>query len=115
MGDRVSIQYGSHREDGTEQLSAVLKHHWGGPEFAFDALEFARIGIESMSDNKISTPLSRGEPSAVMVSLVGQLVSEYNARQREHSLRLVPTPNDCDNSDNGHFIVWLDTMKVERR
>lgn len=107
MGDRVSIQYGDHwYNDGTPRLSATLKDHWGGQNFAYEALEFA---TNLKDDRPWSTPISRLEPSAVMVQFVAHLVN-----QGSKSLRLVPNPKDCDNSDNGHFIVWLDKLIVEK-
>ena len=103
MGDRVSIQFAQIRGDYV-WYSAVLKDHWGGSEFPQQALEFVRsINIET----RISTPLSRLEPSVVMVAFVQHLASP-------ESLRLVPTKNDCDNSDNGHFIIWTDSLTIEK-
>lgn len=107
MGDRVSIQYGDHWGDGTERLSAVLKDHWGGPQFPELALTFANNTKEI---KQWSTPLSRKEPDAIMCFFVHILMSQGNT-----SLRLVCSPEDCDNSDNGHFIVWLDSGTIERR
>lgn len=103
MGDRVSIQFAQHREDGI-WYSAVLNNHWGGREFPYLALNFLK---SINTKTAISTPMSRLEPSAVMVAFVHGLDSPL-------SLRLVPTTNDCDNSDNGHFIIWTDTLTIER-
>lgn len=107
MGDRVSIQYGKHWPTGKPWLSATLKDHWGGPDFGQEALDFA---TKLEDDKPWSTPISRLEPDAVMVLFVAHLVKEGT-----ESLRLVPNPEDCDNSDNGHFIVWLDTNTIEHK
>ena len=106
MGDRVSVQYGKHWPDGKEWLSAVLCHHWGGPQFPESAKRFAS-GTQGPG-NGVSTPLNRRDPDALMVHLISHLIAEESPR----SMRLVPTKNDCDNSDNGHFIIWLDEGKT---
>jgi len=108
MGDRVSIQFAQIRGDYV-WYSAVLKDHWGGSEFPQQALEFVR---SINAETRVSTPLSRLEPSAVMVAFVQHLTSPESLRL--NSLRLVPTKKDCDNSDNGHFIIWTDSLTIEK-
>ena len=106
MGDRVSIQLGSHtvgklgRCPGFTELSPVLYSHWAGAKFPHTV---AKI-IESIhSDEKISNPISRREPSAILIRVIQALGKE--------SLRLYATPEQVDNQDNGHFIIWLDEVK----
>ena len=103
MGDRVSIQFGKHWPDGQEWLSAVLCHHWGGTELHNRALKFIDQ-VKAVPTGGISTPLTRLDPDHVMVMFVSLITLERGVS----SLRLVPTYKDCDNSDNGHYIVWLD-------
>jgi len=107
MGDRVSIQYGKHNYDGTEWLSATLKDHWGGQDFAQYALSFAN---KLKEDKPWSTPLSRKDPDTIICYFVTHLMNNGSA-----NLRLVPNPEDCDNSDNGHYIIWLDINTIEKR
>ena len=106
MGERSSVQFGMHQPDGSIWLSAVLKDHWGGPELGTIAAKFADSidrgdGMEIGKGLIMHTPLGRLEPDAVMVAFVQSF-------KNSQSLRLVPTRYDCDNSDWGHFIVWLD-------
>lgn len=108
MGDRVSIQLGSRtvgklgRYPGFTQLSPVLYAHWGGSKFPHVIVK----AIESINKNeKISTPLSRLEPSAVLVYVIQVLSKDLG------SLRLYTSPDEADSQDNGHFVIWLDNDK----
>jgi hypothetical protein len=106
MGNRISIQFGQHYTDESIWLSAVLCHHWGGRYFVNEAVDFINSLIIDRKHDKISGPLTRLDPDAIMVAFVQNL-------PKSDSLRLVPTKDDCDNSDNGHFILWLDNREVK--
>ena len=101
MGDRVSISF---VHEKTEEESVVLFDHWGGMERVenareyVDALVLERMGQEMM-------PLDRLEPGTVMVDYI-----RYIAQGRERiegSWYLGATPDDGDNSNNGHHQIFL--------
>ena len=97
MGDRASIQF----KDDQGQVSAVLNDHWGGMEFVEAARAWLReydgAGKYSMPvPHGASTPSSRREADALMVEFIQAKIGGD---------RIVPTMNDCDNSDNGHFVL----------
>lgn len=97
MGDRASIQF----KDEYGRVSAVLNDHWGGMGFVERAQDWLRRydgdGKYSMPVPKgVSTPQSRKEASALMVEFIQASIGGD---------RVVPTMNDVDNSDNGHFIL----------
>jgi len=109
MGERVSIQFGRRSSDG-DWLSAVLKYHWGGPEFPQQILEWVKSLTPENDKMPMSGPVDRLEPDAIMVTLTLAI----SPKSQNHSLRLVPTKDDCDNSDWGHFIIWLDSLEIEK-
>ncbi len=121
MGDRVSIRFvhnGPDREGMPNDYagnspSVVLFHHWGGREFPEVARRFlvqlrkriseARGAKPPDYDATPYGPVGRLEPSHVMVQFIAALGKD--PKGVSGSIYLGATPNDGDNSDNGHFDV----------
>jgi hypothetical protein len=99
MGDRISISF----SNGNEQ-SVALFSHWGGLAFKDEAIDYVRELKQKNSNttNNYSTPMSRLEPCYVMVDFIKQIEST-------DSVYLGKDENDGDNSDNGHFVIDLDS------
>jgi hypothetical protein len=98
MGNRVSVQF-----VGDGQKSAVLFDHWGGTKTVKAARAFV-TKVTKMADGR---PLGRGEPGHVMTAFVRDYAGITD------SCYLVPTKEDGDDSDNGHFII--NTSQRDRR
>jgi len=127
MGDRVSVSF----ENGDER-SVELFHHWGGVGFAKEALDYAvklKAELELTREKQMSTPLTRLEPRVVMVDFIRHLWETGWLKGRDigifgggtafeetgrinDSIYLGKDENDGDNSDNGHFIIDLQTFKA---
>jgi len=120
MGDRVSISF----RNGNEE-SVALFHHWGGKDFPKAALDYAsKLKAELEFDNEpmILTPLTRLEPRVVMVDFIRHLWDTGWLRDEgkfalggraNDSIYLGKDENDGDNSDNGHFVIDLQTFELE--
>ena len=95
MGDRVSIQFAHNGEH-----SIVLFNHWGGMEFVHEAQEYyddlPRGGSQF-------SPLDRLEPNTVMVDFTRHFTKDFD--RVAGSLYFGATPEDGDNSDNGHHVI----------
>ena len=120
MGDRVSIQF-----VGGNESSAILFDHWGGTDFPKKALEFAKKMKKDMGDRVICDPAQRMEGGIVMLNFilhelrkdVGDLdFSEEKMKRKGNYLTssyyIMPTVEDGDNSDNGHYIIDCDSLTV---
>ena len=105
MGNRVSIQF----VNGNDK-SVVLFHHWGGIKFPQMALEYAKVLSVECQGISVSSPLSRLEPRTVMVDFIRHITKQQS--RVEDSLYLGVDENDGDNSDNGHWIIDLRTLKL---
>lgn len=123
MGDRVSIQF----QDKDGDSSICLFHHWGGKWFPHFAGAWYMLHKEKVDTTK-GTPLSRFEARNVMVQFI-QSLSRYNSMRGikgfsgdydnpkidyydsviSHSIYTGATPDDGDNSDNGHYTIRTDT------
>ena len=95
MGDRVSISFKNGREE-----SVALFHHWGGMEF----VEIAREYVQQLPQGW-TMPIDRREPQTVMVDFIRHITQDMD--QVKSSLYLGATPDDGDNSDNGHHVIDL--------
>ena len=88
----------------------------GGREFPQLALQYAKELKSDMDKHEqgFSTPLSRFEPRVVMLDFIRWLLEngygKYQNRIND-SLYLGKTPNDGDNSDNGHWIIDLEKLE----
>ena len=96
MGDRVSISF----KHGSKE-SVALFCHWGGMEF----VEKAKAYADKLPRGERSMPLDRLEPQTVMVDFI-RTITEGKGPV-ESNLYLGKTPQDGDNSDNGHHVIDL--------
>lgn len=105
MGDRCSVQF----KQGDE-LSPVLCMHWGGKGFANDAMNYLKK-LKKESGNSQVEPLERLEPCIVMVDFIRELTKDHD--RVKSGIYLGKTTRDIDNSDNGNYIIDVDTLKVQ--
>jgi len=132
MGDRVSVSFKD--KDGDE--SPVLFHHWGGvwfPQIALHWIKDFNVRIKK-EKGKVSDPTSRMESRNIMVQFIGELRQHKQLRECtgfektdgssdinkpivhntdiSHSIYLGKDSNDGDNSDNGHYTIKTNTLKM---
>ncbi len=107
MGDRVSISF----RKGNEE-SVVLFSHWQGYGFAEKALDYADRLRDKNGNNEVIYPLDRLEPNTVMVDFIRHVTKDL--RRVESDLYLASNQNEGDNSDNGHFVIDLDSIEIVR-
>lgn len=101
MGDRGSITVVGEQCKHGEQ--PTLFRHWGGsPKAMLDLVDRLQ---ESLPDKGNATPYTRRDPDAVMALLV-RLAVDHDG----YSAYLGLTPDDGDNSDNGHYVLDLRDM-----
>ncbi len=133
MGDRVSISF----KDSDQDESPVLFHHWGGTWFPQVALKWITVFNSRIKKQKgrVSDPTSRMESRNMMVQFIGMLNKFETFRECEgfekdskgksdwkkpirskidisHSIYLGKDSNDGDNSDNGHYTIMTNTLKM---
>lgn len=101
MGDRVSVSFRKADEE-----SVVLFSHWGGKTFVAVARGYVRELKTEARRTGMTWPLFRLEPSTVMVDFIRMLTEGVGRVQSDYYLGR--TPQDGDNSDNGHFVIDLD-------
>ena len=102
MGDRISIQFGSGKQN-----SVVLFSHWGGIAFKEEAETYAKSLAEcnQKAEGRGVTPLQRLQPNTVMVDFIRHMTEGMDAVDQD--LYLGTDEHDGDNSDNGHFVIDL--------
>ena len=100
MGDRVSIQF----VNGSEK-SVVLFSHWGGRSFVEGTYLYLAQLRRISKEHEMIEPLSRLDPSTVMVDYIRYLTKDMDAVWGD--LYLGVDEKDGDNSDNGHFLIQL--------
>lgn len=111
MGNRCSIQFYK-KEYG---FSPVLCDHWGGKDFADEALYYAKK-LKEWANGHEGEPLQRFEPQIVIIDFLRHLLENHVMTQRiTSSYYLAVSENDVDNSDNGHFIINLDDFTMKRK
>jgi hypothetical protein len=108
MGNRISIRFVSEGD----YKSATLFSHWDGEEL----LEKVQIYLDNLYSELEGSiyPLNRKEPETVMVDFIRWLTK---AEERIYSnYYIVPTPDDGDNSDNGHYdiVLYKDKYIIEK-
>lgn len=103
MGDRISIQF----ENGGEK-SVALFSHWGGMEFVDEAVTY----VKELIGNGI-TPLGRKEPNTVMIDFIREITKDMKVVDGD--IYLGVDGSDGDNSDNGHFIIDLQSGNRNKR
>jgi hypothetical protein len=101
MGDRVSISFRKGEEE-----SVVLFSHWGGKTFVAVARGYIRELKTEAQRAGGTFPLFRLEPSTVMVDFIRMLTEGVGRVQGDYYLGR--SPEDGDNSDNGHFVIDLE-------
>ena len=109
MGDRISIQF----QNGKDK-SIVVFHHWGGKQFVSDAQTYIRSLLKRQKGIKgkgCIYPLDRREPQTVVVDFLSKLTGGQTI---ESTIYLGTDENDGDNSDNGHWIIDVNTGKARR-
>jgi len=103
MGDRISIGF----KNGNEE-SIVLFSHWDGKGLLDGVQDYLAV-LKPLAGG---TPLSRREPNTIMLDFI-----RWYLRKEELHLDgnyyLGKDQNDGDNSDNGHFVINLQTEKIE--
>lgn len=106
MGDRVSIRFVNSSNEEWERTSVTLGSHWDGMTLPERARIYAQRLKAENHDDSVASPLDRLEPSTVMVDFIRDLTGGRNERVTGN-YRLVATPDDHDNSDNGHHDIEL--------
>lgn len=106
MGDRVSIQF----KNGNRKSVAFFSH-WRGKEFAKEALRYAEELAEE-KEGESCYPLDRLEPETVLVDFIRETTKDEARIQSD--LYLGKDGNDGDNSDNGNYIIDLQTLKMRK-
>ena len=125
MGDRASISFVQDRSEVERKMfggpkqeeSVVLFNHWGGEQFPKIAVDYLRE-LHQEKSNFEGDPLGRLEVGTVMVDFMRWFLGGPNILQPQNrvtrTIYLGASPNDGDNSDNGHFTINVDTFGVER-
>jgi hypothetical protein len=104
MGDRVSIEFQSKGFGNMKLKSPVLFSHSGGMDFVTEAKLYAKA-LAKRKKGKSMMPLDRLEAQTVMVDFIREITK--GMKEIEGGLYLGRTPEDGDNSDNGHHIIKL--------
>ena len=100
MGARISIQFAN-----GNRKSPVLFSHWGGESIIDKVNEYLEELKAEQTDNGISYPLDRLEPSTVMVDFIRDLTKDMSRVSSDYYLGI--DENDGDNSDYGHHVISL--------
>jgi hypothetical protein len=106
MGDRISIQF----KNKSGMKSAVLCSHWDGEQL----LEFVSNYLEELKHERRDNmyPIDRLEAPTVMADFIRYLTLDIERINSNYYI--VSTPEECDNSDNGHYIIDPETELVKR-
>ena len=99
MGDRASISF----RNG-DQESVTLFSHWDGKHLWSTAKEYIKDLKKEVGDSS-TLPLDRLEPQTVMADFVAYLRGDKNRIRSNYYLGV--SPDDGDNSDNGHCVIEL--------
>ena len=132
MGDRVSISFqqkaawyvNKKKEEHTDE-SPTLFHHWGGTQFPKMAFDWFK-SIKKKYGKGGGDPFTRMEPRNLMVQFIAHLRNHEDLRYDRYvnekrttddqllsySIYLGKTPEDGDNSDNGHYTIDVDAGKM---
>jgi len=105
MGDRISIQF----RKGNE-TSVALFHHWMGTELKNQVMTYIKELKERITSSG-TYPLDRLEPSIVMLDFVRELTEDMV--EVRSGMYLGRDGSDGDNSDNGNWVLDLDTLNWE--
>ena len=107
MGDRISVAFADNHDE-----SVALFSHWGGKRFLAWALDYVHeLKVELKAQKKASVaPLDRLEPATMMVDFIRWLTTDK--KRVESDLYLGKDYNDGDNSDNGHWVIDVNTGNI---
>ena len=120
MGDRISVQFCQRvKHFGSNVInmekSVVLFNHWQGIAFAEQTLKWAIDFQERMKQQRLpnfSNPITRMDPQHMMIQYIMSLSTDsihykYGEGFFSTACYLGKDEKDGDNSDNGHFEIWL--------
>lgn len=99
MGNRASVSFKKGK-----WVSATLNSHWDGKGL-FAAARKCVKELKRNAHKYRGLPIGRGDPDTVMVEFVRQLTKDLPIVDGNY--RLVPSPDDSDNSDQGHVTIEL--------
>lgn len=103
MGDRISFQF----VNGEDKSVAFFSHR-DGRRLLATVKEFLNELNALPINEKISTPLSRGEPNTIMAHFVAWFFTKGDLTLNEDgNYYLGNDENDGDNSDNGNYLFDL--------
>jgi hypothetical protein len=115
MGDRVSIQF----QKG-DKKSVVFFSHWDGMNLVKNAKLYVK-NLKIENGGRENYPIERMEPWTVMVDFISFYIRDQRERRNKRlpniykipdrvksNYYVMATPDEGDNSDNGHHIISLD-------
>lgn len=102
MGDRISVSF----RRGSD-TSVTLFSHWQGMDFVERAKKHVSMLKDEARKNGSCYPLDRLEVQTVMVDFISREVARGERVPSDYYIGA--TPHDGDNSDNGHWVVDLNT------
>ena len=113
MGVRVSIQF----VNGNDK-SVVFFDHWAGKALIEETHDYL-IELNAETQDGISMPLDRREPSVIMIDFIAWRASKHgfnpHLRRIRGSWYLGVDENDGDNSDNGHWLIDVSLNDADAR
>jgi hypothetical protein len=114
MGDRIAIAFRNRVDIGNgkfqEEISPVLFSHWDGKDFLEIAVGYAKELIRE-TQGKNMMPLDRREPGTVLLDFIVKYFKDQPGVKSSYYLCRWPAEGDC--SDNGYWIIDLQTDKAE--
>jgi hypothetical protein len=132
MGDRVSLSfqqetewYVKRKKEKHMEQSPALFHHWGGTDFPKFAFQWFK-NVKAKYAKHGGDPFTRMEPRNLMVQFIAHLRNHEDLRYDRHyhgewstddellsySIYLGKDSMDGDNSDNGHYTIDVDNVKM---
>ena len=105
MGNRISFCFKNENE-----RSVLFFSHWDGKELLVNVKKYL-IQLNEKIDNRvhkyISVPITRKEPNTVMVDFIKWFLK--NEELVESNYYLGASEKDGDNTDNGNFVIDLNS------
>ena len=98
MGDRVTISFKSKKEE-----SPILYHHWGGTKFPALAKHWFK-------EHYKQPEYQDKDVTKVLLQFIAWLGKHSKFSD---SLDLIPPGEDWDNSNNGHYTIFVDSGKMQ--
>ena len=97
MGNRISVQF---KDD--DSVSPIICSHWGGRGFLNKALKYIK-DLRVEKQGKQCEPLDRLEAATVFVDFIRHITKDMS--RVDSNLYAVCDESECDNSDNGHWVI----------